>query len=192
MQGAGGAFRLVGLELLLGTFVLMWAAMLVWRVVGRGHYRAALWVLFPLTMALALTLPGGLKPSGIAGGLLFFMFLLAVYSQRPMLEWAGGASASALALWLLAEAGARSCGGCPVGAVHALVGAFFVGAVTHGMVLGHWYLNQPRLPIEPLKGAAAIVLLSVAASLVAGVVSYRKLMQAEVTAGIFALAASPR
>src|SRR3989304_4393418 len=32
------------------------------------------------------------------------------------------------------------------------VGALVLGAVSMGMILGHWYLVTPRLPEQPLRG----------------------------------------
>ena len=48
-------------------------------------------------------------------------------------------------------AGAIDAGG-PVwlSIARTLVGAAFLGAVSDGMLLGHWYLTQPGLPREPL------------------------------------------
>ncbi len=48
-------------------------------------------------------------------------------------------------------AGAVDMGGpVPVTIARALVGALFLGAVTDGMLLGHWYLVQPGLARGPL------------------------------------------
>lgn len=180
MRGPGGAFALVGFELVVGTFVLMWVTLLVWRVVDRGHYRAATWVLVPLQIAFSFALPGRLRGMGFVLAALSSLFLVSIYSQRPLLEWVSGGLASAWGIGLLVSAGASSCGGCAAGSVHALAGAFVLGGVTHGMTLGHWYLNQPRLPIEPLKGATWIFLASIAISLAAGIVTRPRLMSASV------------
>lgn len=185
MRGAAAAFILIALELLVGTFVLMFATRAVWRVVDRGHYRAATWVLFPLMLGLALTIPGRLRSHGLIAGALMAAFLAAVYSRRPLLEAVSGAAASAWGVWLLAESGLGACEpACAAGAVHALAGAFFLGAVTHGMTLGHWYLNQPRLPIDPLEGAARLGIASVAASLAVGVATRPMLLEGQVPGGI--------
>ncbi len=180
MRGPGGAFALVGFELAVGTFVLMWATLLVWRVVDRGHYRVAAWVLVPIEIAFSFALPGRIRGAGLVLAALTALFLAAVYSQRPLLEWTSGALASAWGIGLLVAAGASSCAGCAAGPIHALAGAFVLGAVTHGMTLGHWYLNQPRLPIEPLKGATWILLASIAVSLAAGVATRSRLLNASV------------
>src|SRR5216683_548993 len=153
MRGPAGAFVLVGLETFAGTFVLMWITMLLWRVVDRGHYRAAAYCLVPLVAAISFALPRNLRTEG---------FVLA---------------------------GSRTCGGCTDGIALAVAGTFFLGAVTHAMVLGHWYLNQPRLPIEPLKGATWIMLASFAAAGLAGILTRGRLLRA-VLPGLVAFSAS--
>ncbi|MGH2705093.1 MAG: hypothetical protein ACRDJ4_08360 [Actinomycetota bacterium] len=180
-----GVFTLVGLELLIGTFVLMWVTLLVWRVVDRGHYRAATWVLFPLQAALSFALGRDLRTAGLITAGAMAVFLAAAYSQRPLVEWITGGLASAAGLWVVAQLGVDGCG-CAAGAPQAFAGALFLGAVSHGMTLGHWYLNQPRLPIEPLRGAGFILLGSIAVSLVAGLVSRPELIRARIGGGLLA------
>jgi hypothetical protein len=189
VQGPVGAFILVGFETLAGTFLLMWVTMLVWRVVDRGHYRAATYCLIPLVGALSFALPRNLRPEGFVLTGLLAAFLVAVYTQRPALEIATGALAAALSVVLVFRAGSGTCGGCTAGITLALVGTFFLGAVTHAMVLGHWYLNQPRLPIEPLKGATRIMLVSVAAAAVVGVAARGRLLKAALP-GLISFSAS--
>jgi hypothetical protein len=41
--------------------------------------------------------------------------------------------------------------GFPLVLASFVLGAIAVGAVTNGMVLGHWYLVSPRLPEQPLR-----------------------------------------
>jgi hypothetical protein len=189
VQGPVGAFVLVGFETLAGTFLLMWVTMLVWRVVDRGHYRAASYCLIPLVAALSLAMPGRLRTDGLILSGLLLAFLIAVYLEKRPLEIGIGAAACVLSLWVIYRGGSQSCGGCADGIALAVVGTFFLGAVTHAMVLGHWYLNQPRLPIEPLKGATRIMLVSLVVAGVAGIVTRGRLFKA-VLPGLVAFSAS--
>lgn len=180
--GAVVAFVLVAGELLAGTFIFMWVTMLVWKIVDRGHYRATTWVLIPLMAVLVLVLPSQARPAGVvltglAGG-----FLAAVYSQRPLLEWSSGGAATAASVWMLVSVSSAVCRQpvCTTEVAHVLSGAVFLGAVTHGMILGHWYLNQPRLPIEPLKGATRLIFGAIAASTIAGLLTRDALLTGEV------------
>src|SRR5207244_39425 len=130
VRGPAGAFVLVGLETFAGTFVLMWVTMLVWRVVDRGHYRAAAYCLVPLVAAISFALPRNLRTEGFVLAALMAAFLVAVYMQRPLLEVATGALASGLSVWLILQGGSRTCGGCTDGIALAVAGTFFLGAVT--------------------------------------------------------------
>lgn len=189
MRGPVGVFVLVGFETLAGTFLLMWVTMLLWRVVDRGHYRAATYCLIPLVGALSFALPRSLRLDGFLLTGLLAAFLIAVYTQRPAFEIGIGAVASGLSILLLVRAGSQGCGGCTDGIALSMLGAFFLGAVTHAMLLGHWYLNQPRLPIEPLKGATRIMVASIAFVTVAGLATRGRLVKA-ILPGIVSYSAS--
>src|SRR5207249_11477848 len=89
------------------------------------------------------------------------------------------------------DGGWLSCpGGCAEGAIQALAGALFLGGVTNGMVLGHWYLNQARLPIQPLRGATRIMIGGIAVSLVAGFAGRGTLARGVVPGGFVAMSAA--
>jgi hypothetical protein len=120
--GPGGAFRLAAVQLLAGLFVFMWAASLRYPIVSRGFYRSTVWVLWPLMLLTALTLPDGVRTLGLACGVVWALYLAAVYTQRPLLEWLSGAAGSAAALLLIGIGGWQSCeDGCSFGALHALL-----------------------------------------------------------------------
>jgi len=95
-----------------------------------------------------------------ARGALLAVFLLSLPyavltlrgSRRAGLVSGGVASAAGLvALALLAQVFALPTWGY-VGTLLSLIGgALVVGAVSMGMVLGHWYLVTPRLPEQPLR-----------------------------------------
>lgn len=172
-----------------GTFAMMWITMLAWKAVDRGHYRATSWVVAPLVLAVSLALPGPARTPAIVSGILMGAFLGAVYSQRPLLEVASGAAATGLVVWAILRAVA-SCPGCRLAEPQALAGGFFLGAVSHGMILGHWYLNQPRLPIEPLKGATSLLIASIGAATAVGVVYRSELLGAQVPGGILPFSSS--
>ncbi|HVF11684.1 MAG TPA: hypothetical protein VNA87_01220 [Actinomycetota bacterium] len=189
MTGPGGAFTLTSLQVLAGTFVFMWFTQLRWRIINRGYFRSTTWVLWPLMGALTLVLPPSLRALGAAATIAFILFLVGVYSQRPLLEWTTGAAASAASIALLIYAGSQSCADCP-GILHSLVGAVLLGAATHGMVLGHWYLNQARLPLEPLKQAVVILAAALGIALAVGLLTGADLREGVIPSGILAVKAS--
>lgn len=190
MRGPAGAFLLVAIQTIAGTFILMWLTMLIYRFINRGYFRSTTWVLWPLMAAVSLLLPSDLKWVGlaVAGG--YLLYLLAVYSQRPLLEWVTGGLGSAASVWLLIASGDRVCAGCALGVVHAVAGLLMMGAVTHGMILGHWYLNQARLPIDPLRHATWLLFAALTISGAVGFATRSTLVRAAVPSGIIRFAGS--
>lgn len=174
-----------------GTFLLMWVTMAVYPVVDRGHYRSAAWVIFPMTLGISFALHGRARAFGFSAALFELLFLVAVYSQRPLLEWSAGVVGSIAGMGTVMVAATSSClEGCAMVAANAALGGLMVGSVTHAMVLGHWYLNQPRLPIEPLVGATRIMLGAAAAAIAGGVAGRGALVSGQVAGSILAFSGS--
>lgn len=187
MMGPRGAFAMASIQLLAGSFAMMWAASLRYRFIGRGYYRSTVWVLAPLMWALALVLPENLKTLALVSAGLYLAYLLSVYSQRPLLEWITGGAASVVSVMLIAQGGWQMCDpACAFGLFHGLLGALVLGGVTHGMILGHWYLNQARMPIEPLKEQTWLIIGLLAVSAASGLVGRPRLLEGEVPAGLLA------
>jgi len=103
--------------------------------------RIALALVFALTLPYALlTLRGSRRPGLVAGGL---------------------ASAAGLtAIALLAQVFALPTWGYVGTLLSLTIGALVVGAVSMGMILGHWYLVTPRLPEKPLREITFLLLLA--------------------------------
>lgn len=165
----------------------MWLTMVIYPVIDRGHYRSATWAIFPMMLGVSFALPGSTRLIGLATAVCAALFLAAIYSQRLLLEWSIGALASLLGSGLMIAGATSSCNrGCAAIAAHAVLGGLMVGAVTHAMVLGHWYLNQPRLPIEPLLGATRIMLVSAVLAIAAGATDRAALVRGQIVGGILA------
>jgi hypothetical protein len=191
VRGAAAAFLLAAVELAAGTFALMWVSKLIWSSIDRGHFRATTWVLAPITVAIAIPLSGRARVAGLVAAALMALFLGAVYLEQTVLETLSGAAASLIGIAAVVFSGLSACDvECGVGVVHALVGLVFLGAVTHGMILGHWYLNQPRLEIAPLKGSAWIIFGTIAVAFVAGLATRAVLLTATVRANVLAVSAA--
>ncbi len=72
--------------------------------------------------------------------------------RGPALAAGGAASLAGLAaLGFLAAEFSEPAWGYPLVLASMAVGALVLGAVSLGMVLGHWYLVTPRLPEAPLR-----------------------------------------
>jgi hypothetical protein len=136
-----------------------WGASAVasWRVVGRGF------LLLGSGVALLLGVPAAVlnqTPQAVlAGGACLVAMLLPGRSVAPSLALAVGAGGFILA------------GGSTLGLVPALIGALALGGITSEMLLGHWYLIDPRLPRSALRRLAAAGLAGVMAD--AALVAFR-------------------
>ncbi len=102
--------------------------------------RIALAIVFALTLPYAvLTLREARRPGLVAGGL---------------------ASAAGLtAIALLSQVFAVPTWGYLGTLLSLVIGALVLGAVSMGMILGHWYLVTPRLPVKPLREITFFLLL---------------------------------
>jgi len=126
----------------------MWAAGLAagaavvarWRIVGPGYTWLAGGVTLLLGVPAALAADSALAWVGVGGAI-----LIVLGARRWALAVLGGAVA-ALAFSVVAVLE-----GSPVAAIS---GAIFLGSVTAEMMLGHWYLVDPRLPRWALRRLA--------------------------------------
>lgn len=112
--------------------------------------------------------PDFMSPARIALACLFGLTLpYAVLSYRemrtPSLVAGGIASAAGLAsVALLAQVFALPTWGYVGTLLSLVIGALVVGAVSMGMILGHWYLVTPRLPERPLREMTFFLLVALA------------------------------
>ena len=151
------------IELTPQLVLTMWAAgiaggavpIALWRIVGRGFHLL-------VAGSSALMGVGALvfdQHSGTIAGLA--LLATAVYlEKRP--KWMAAAFGAAAVCFIVP---AVSTGG----PLLAVSGALTLGAVTDEMLLGHWYLVDPRLPrwaLKSLDAAAGIGLVADAALLI--------------------------
>jgi hypothetical protein len=127
----------------------MWAAGLAlsmavvarWRIVGRGY----IWLAGGVTLLFGVVAgAAGAGPAALIGCAL--VLVAATQAERPAVL-AALAAAGAVALGV----GSIAAGG---GALATITGAVLLGAVTTEMMLGHWYLVDPRLPRPALRAFA--------------------------------------
>jgi hypothetical protein len=176
VTGVAGVMALVLAEAVAGATLFLWVSPL-WTEVKRGFFKllgAILTVLGVLTWFSVDAAVVGRFPSGdvlrastlLAAGttalwtvLLFarkqaaarVVGLLSVPAWLAVLVWMGGAGRQSyvLALFQLAA------------------GAALLGAATDGLLLGHWYLTDRRLPRGPINRMTTVLVVSVAAAAIA-------------------------
>jgi hypothetical protein len=176
---------LTGASGVVALFLLEWGAGWVaaatwtqsWFVVSRGHFKItaycalvlAVLAVFAYGNAADAPLPRNLVIAFAVGTLLY---LLVQYSRT---DWPGvvvGAVVTAIGLAALV-ASAADLPGWPAALAGAglVTGMGLMGAVTNGMMLGHWYLNQPGLKpwaLARLTGLGIAVTAACAAAALAG------------------------
>jgi hypothetical protein len=176
VTGVAGVMALVLAEAVAGATLFLWVSPL-WTEVKRGFFKllgAILTVLGVLTWFSVDAAVVGRFPSGdvlrastlLAAGttalwtvLLFarkqaaarVVGFLSVPAWLAVLVWMGGAGRQSyvLALFQLAA------------------GAALLGAATDGLLLGHWYLTDRKLPRGPINRMTTILVASVAAAAIA-------------------------
>jgi hypothetical protein len=125
------------------------AAVATWKVVGPGFLLLGGGVAL-LIGGAAAALSTDLPSIGASAAALIGLLL----SRRPLL---------AAAALTLAAAGWGMSAGSAVGWLPTLLGSLALGGITAEMLLGHWYLIDPRLPRSALRRLALAGLVGVVA-----------------------------
>jgi hypothetical protein len=178
MRGPSGVLALVLAETAAGTAAVLWIAPL-WGAVKRGFFILAGAVAFGCALLAALSLSVA-SPDGPARfaerataataailGLSLVALLFRLNLPARLLGFLS-VPASAAMLGGLASLGGPSYG---VALFQLIAGAAFMGAVTDGLLLGHWYLTDRRLPREHIQRLSLMLIVAVvleAGAIVAG------------------------
>ena len=187
------------------TVVLMlleWAVGLVggaawtqsWSVVRRGHFRIVAWSALALgALALAAAFAEGAAATesramvvAVCAGCA--LFVAAQYLRSDVVGTVVGIAtvvAGLGAMWALADLLEES-PRLPA-ALQVASGAVLLGAVTNGMLLGHWYLNQPGLKPWALGRITNLAIGAVAASALLGLVAADRLSSADTEGAVLGL-----
>jgi len=187
VTGAGAVTALVLLEWTIG-----WAAVAAWSqswdVITRGHFRITAWGTLLLgiaagfaTFAALRSLPDDTNTGSlvVAGAVLLVGFLAVQYSNTDLPGVVAGALIGLFGLYLLFDVAGYIDGWQTLVAwLHLTVGALLLGGVTNGMMLGHWYLNQPGLKPWALARLTMLSLVACGASLALGLVTVSVLSSA--------------
>ena len=191
VSGSGAVVALVLVEWAAGLLgAAAWTQS--WGVIKAGHFRIVAWSAL-LLVALAFVAQRAERQQIVSGLVAVLALACVVYlvAQRasgrvaPTVAGIGGAVLGAAAL----SVGATEVSGWPpaLAAVELLGGAVLLGAVTNGMLLGHWYLNQPGLQPWALGRLTDLALVAVAASVGLGAVGAGRLMRASTAGAGFGL-----
>ena len=194
MSGAAGVVALIMLEWTVGLVgAAAWTQS--WGVVRRGHFRITAYTAVALGVLAILAGRSGADPlQGAAGALVIAtaagagLYLLLHWSNTDVPAVVAGAVAGVAGVAALAAAASLLEGWSPVlAAVEVVAGAALLGAVTNGMLLGHWYLNQPGLKPWALARLTTLALVATVVTGVLGVAVAGKLTSAETDGAVLGI-----
>ena len=170
MTGVAGVMALVLAETVAGTTLFLWMSPL-WNEVKRGFFKllgAILTLLAGLAWLSVDAAVVGRFPSGdvlrattlVATGATALWTLLLFARQQAAARVVGVLSVPAwiaVLVWM-GGAGRQSFG---LALFQLVAGAALLGAATDGLLLGHWYLTDRRLPRGPINRMTTILMVSV-------------------------------
>ena len=146
-----------------GSVLTMWAAgagagialVASWKVARPGF------VLLGTAVVAAIGFMGAMAGAGWWAAVAAVISLLAIYLKAT--RWAALPLTGAALLWLdAAHATGADSGANPMGWLVVISGAVALGGITTEMLLGHWYLVDPKLPRRSLKILAAVAIVGIA------------------------------
>lgn len=194
LTGAGSVVALVLLEWTVGWVAgATWTQS--WKTVRRGHFRITAWSTSILGVLAVVAFRASSPPEAslqsalvLATGVAVILYLVAQYLESDLPALVAGTFAGVAGVIALGAIGALVEGWQGVAAAAALVvGALFLGAVTNGMMLGHWYLNQPGLKPWALARLTQAALVAVGLSALLGILAVGKLSGAATEGAILGL-----
>ena len=178
MRGPSGVLAVVLAETAAGTAAVLWLAPL-WGAVKPGFFILTGAVAFVVAVLAAtsgaaasdpvvsfglssLAVPGLAATAVILG--LSLVALVVRFRVAGRVLGLLAVISSLAALWALAYLGSSS---LPAALFQLLAGALFMGAVTDGLLLGHWYLTDRRLSREPIQRLSLLLIVAVVLEVVA-------------------------
>jgi hypothetical protein len=196
LTGAGAVVALVMIEWATGWIaVSAWSQS--WNVVRRGHFRISAWAILGTAVlgllanssAVADVSDAGFEKAALWSFIVLCGLYLVVQYSRTDLPGVvvGSVAAAGGVVTLVAAASLLEAWPEWIAALHLVAGAAALGSVTSGMMLGHWYLNQPGLKPWALARISTVALWSTVATGVLGLATASKLWSAETEGAILGM-----
>ncbi|HZA40013.1 MAG TPA: hypothetical protein VFA00_05250 [Actinomycetota bacterium] len=192
MSGAEAVLTLVMLEWTVGWVgAAAWTQW--WGVVRRGHFRILGWGAIALAALALVSLRSAAGSSGaftwtavlLAAAVLY---LVAQYVRTDVPGAVVGTIATVVGVGALWYTGGLLDEWSNAAVLpQLLAGAALLGGVTNGMLLGHWYLNQPGLKPWALARLTVLTLVAVAASAIAGLAAAPRLSGASTSGAVLGI-----
>jgi hypothetical protein len=192
-----------GAEAVLGLVLVEWTAGLLgaagwtqsWSVVTRGHFRIIAWcaIAFAVGGYLAFRAGTGSEDASIqrwfvvALVVVSVLYLLVQYSRTDVPGAVVGLAGAVLGGIGLVLTGFLFEGWSLLAGLGLISGMAVLGGVTNGMLLGHWYLNQPGLKTWALARITDLTLYSVIASGALGLIAVGRLANASTQGAVLGI-----
>jgi len=169
-RGPAGVLTVILFEIAFGSLAVLVVSP-VWGVVKRGYFLLVGWTAAVCAVLAAVAAPAA-RPWLRAFALLACWLVLGLH-VRPALARAVTAFTVITGVGTAVAVAQERASGRVVGALVVLAGAAFLGATWNGMVLGHWYLVDRKLKVDPMRWhswafTAGIVLALASAALAKG------------------------
>lgn len=176
MRGPAGVMALVLAETVAGAAALLWLTPL-WGEVKRGFFKLSGSILLVLALATWWSARAGAIGGDDAGRwsvrlALTSIVVLAVgvallFGRRDRAGRGVGFSSVPVSIAVLCAMAGTGRQAFALGLVQLIVGALFLGSVTDGLLLGHWYLTDRGLTRVPINRATDLMLAAIALEAVA-------------------------
>jgi hypothetical protein len=166
-----------------------------WDQIRRGHFRITAWITAVLAVLAFFTGRAALGDLGspaqallIALVVVSVAYLLVQYSNTDLPGTVVGGLAGAIGIAALIALGSLI-DAWPgwLAALELMSGMLLLGGVMNGMMLGHWYLNQPGLKTEALARLTDLSLVGAVVTAVLGLVAAPRLATAETEGAVLGL-----
>jgi hypothetical protein len=159
VSGSAGVLAIVFAQTVAGGSVLLWATPL-WHEVKRGFFTLTGAILAVLSFATWFSAASAVQEGDAAGvwvvrlaavtAVLTTVSLVFLAARRWVPGRVIGSLGTVAAVATLVPIAATARQGAPLAAFQLFAGAWFLGAVLDGLLLGHWYLTDRGLSRTPI------------------------------------------
>ena len=181
MNGSAGVMAVVLAQTVAGSATLLWATPL-WSEVKRGFFTLTGSILLVLAVLTWFTAASGrleADPAGdwivrlaVINAVVTAMWLVLLFARKHAVARVVGIVGAATAIAVLVPMAVAARQDAAVAMFQLLAGAWFLGAVVDGLLLGHWYLTDRGLTRVPINRYTNVLLGGVVAEALAVLLAF--------------------
>jgi hypothetical protein len=176
VTGVAGVMALVLAEAVAGAAAFLWLTPL-WSEVKRGFFKLVGVILSILAVSAWFSIDAAivdqlvneqlLRGAALTTGGLTVLSTLSLFLRQPVVARVLGVLSLPAWVAVLASMGDAGRQSIALAVFQLAAGAALLGAATDGLLLGHWYLTDRKLPRAPIDRVTTILLVAVAVSVAA-------------------------